>query len=491
MQKVYLLCKTLTSKWKGQYKFNSYLLKTVFLWMLEEWGKHSKTFKEDHILDMMADVFSYMLKCYKTGNLAMYFIPEMNLLQQCPVTFENLNLGEEQERAETLDQILMQLASKKSMINIIVKYFPVSFQRSPLFSARRYLYSMQDTFFYLQGNGDDDPKCEEDVLQFQLKLYLKLLEELSSVPYCHDKNYYGILCSLYHLWVFRSKYLSEKEIQFQFLIKYHKSIINFSRIPEIANRIIVPPCGNQLDSEPYFVFLRRKFYYSGSDFMKHLDFENEELKLQEMLINGSLDRILYSKFPPISSTEYQQYLQYYDFKSYKEQLGDKKTSEKVQTIMQTMFFHENDKIFHKLVDKLNDHFINKIVSTEDRTFEFLNCKNFPGTAFYLTRKLLIQMCEMYNYGFTANKFALPTPATYMSYISQLALNLDSTITRITEGGGFDKWGYTFKKSNSYNYRTYENRLHNTFLLSLDESEETPLPWVISEEKDDLDQESAS
>ena len=163
MQKVYLLCKTLTSKWKDQYKFNSYLLKTVFLWMLEEWAKHSKTFKEDHILDMMADVFSYMLKCYKTGNLPMYFIPEMNLLQQCPVTFENLNLGEEQERAETLDQILMQLANKKSMINIIVKYFPVSFQRSTLFSARRYLYSMQDTFFYLQGNGDDDPKCEEDV----------------------------------------------------------------------------------------------------------------------------------------------------------------------------------------------------------------------------------------------------------------------------------------------------------------------------------------
>ena len=94
LQKVYLLCKTLTSKWKDQYKFNSYLLKTVFLWMLEEWAKHSKTFKEDHILDMMADVFSYMLKCYKTGNLPMYFIPEMNLLQRCPVTFENLNLGE-------------------------------------------------------------------------------------------------------------------------------------------------------------------------------------------------------------------------------------------------------------------------------------------------------------------------------------------------------------------------------------------------------------
>lgn len=142
-----------------------------------------------------------------------------------------------------------------------------------------------------------------------------------------------------------------------------------------------------------------------------------------------------------------------------------------------MFFYENGKIFHKLVDMLNDHFINKIMLTEDRRFKFLNSKNFPRTAFYLTDKLLIQMCEMYNYGFTANKFALPTPASYM-YTSQLALNLDSTITKIIDGGRFDKWGYTFKKGNSYNYRTYEDRPHNTFLLSLEESKDKIIPpWV--------------
>ena len=425
---------------------------------------------------MMVDVFSYMSKCYETGNLPMYFIPEMNLLQQYPVTsYENLNLEKEQERAETLDQILRQLANKKSMISIIVRYFPGSFQKT--LNHRRYLCSMGDTFFDLQGNGDDDPKCEEDVLQFQLKLYLKLLEALYCVSYNPDQNYYDILRSLYHLWVFRSKYLSEKEVQFQFLIKYHKSIIDFSRRPEIVHGINVPVGENQLFSEPYFVFLRDKCNYSTSDFMKHLDFENGELELQETLIDGSLDRVLYSTLPPISSMEYQQYLQYYSYKSYKEQLGDKKRSEEVQTILETMFFYENDKIFHKLVDMLNDHFINKIMPTEDRRFKFLNSKNFPRTAFYLTDKLLIQMCEMYNYGFTANKFALPTPASYM-YTSQLALNLDSTITKIIDGGRFDKWGYTFKKGNSYNYRTYEDRPHNTFLLSLEESKDKIIPpWV--------------
>ena len=94
---------------------------------------------------MMVDVFSYMSKCYETGNLPMYFIPEMNLLQQYPVTsYENLNLEKEQERAETLDQILRQLANKKSMISIIVRYFPGSFQKT--LNHRRYLCSMGDTF---------------------------------------------------------------------------------------------------------------------------------------------------------------------------------------------------------------------------------------------------------------------------------------------------------------------------------------------------------
>ena len=75
--------------------------------MLEEWGKHSKTYKEDHILDMMGDVFSYMSKCYDKKDLPKYFIPKMNLFQQYSLASnENFNLEKEQERVETLDQVL-------------------------------------------------------------------------------------------------------------------------------------------------------------------------------------------------------------------------------------------------------------------------------------------------------------------------------------------------------------------------------------------------
>ena len=102
-RKVFLLCKTLTSKWKKQYKFNNNLLKTVFFWILGKWESHEKTYKEDYILDMIADVFSFMLNCYKTGRLSMYFMPEINLFQQYPVAVhENYNLEKKQDSVETI-----------------------------------------------------------------------------------------------------------------------------------------------------------------------------------------------------------------------------------------------------------------------------------------------------------------------------------------------------------------------------------------------------
>lgn len=210
--------------------------------------------------------------------------------------------------------------------------------------------------------------------------------------------------------------------------------------------------------------------------MKHLNLGAEELELQEILINGSLDGVLYSKFPSMSSVEYQEYFQ--DSSAcYNDQSGDKARSEQVQKIMQTMFFYENNQIFHNFVEMLNVHFINKIITKEDRKFKFLNSTkglyptNYSETALFLRNTLISKLCEICNYGFTAKKFALPTPATYISSISQFIVNLDSTMKRDTDGGVIDKWGYTFKEGNSYNYRTYEERLYNTFLLNLEESKE--------------------
>ena len=101
----------------------------MFLWILEEWASDEKTYEEDHILDMIAYVFSFMLNCYKTGRLSMYFMPKINLFQQYPAAVhENYNLVKKQDSAETIDQILRQLADKKSLIYIVNNCFQENFK---------------------------------------------------------------------------------------------------------------------------------------------------------------------------------------------------------------------------------------------------------------------------------------------------------------------------------------------------------------------------
>ena len=118
---------------------------------------------------------------------------------------------------------------------------------------------------------------------------------------------------------------------------------------------------------------------------------------------------------------------------------------------------------------LNVHFTN----------ELMRKKNIPhhlSVSPPFLEKLLFHTCEMYNYGFVDSKFSLPTPAVYRSFISQLAINIESK-RRLTHGSEIkmrdgDNWGYILKEGNGYKYRTFKDRLHNSFLLSLKETKET-------------------
>ena len=161
---------------------------------------------------------------------------------------------------------------------------------------------------------------------------------------------------------------------------------------------------------------------------------NEKSELQEILIDGSLDRLLYSKFPITNSNEY---LQDCNFCSYKDQLGDKTRSEKVKNSIRTKLLHNNDQIFESFVSTLNVHFIN----------ELMRKKSIPhhlNVSLPFLEKLLFHMCEIYNYGLVDKRFALPTSA--MSFISQLAINIETT-RRLTRGfetelRDGDNWGDT-------------------------------------------------
>ena len=64
------------------------MLKTVFLWTCEKKWHKKKVFTEDDILPMIVDVFGYLQKCYEERNIPLYFIPDLNLLDEYSKTKE-------------------------------------------------------------------------------------------------------------------------------------------------------------------------------------------------------------------------------------------------------------------------------------------------------------------------------------------------------------------------------------------------------------------
>ena len=158
------------------------------------------------------------------------------------------------------------------------------------------------------------------------------------------------------------------------------------------------------------------------------------------------------------------------------QYGDKKRSEEVQRLIEKYIFWQENKLFESFVEAINENFMKKFFNRclyEARKEQERDASedSFEKKRSYLFRHLLPHMCEMYNYGFTENKFTLPTPALYISFLSQLLLNLEeyyieTKLVRPTTQQIPDKWGYTIKEGDNYIYRTYDERKHNTFLYNV-------------------------
>ena len=103
-----MLCKHLfrkqieqTREWRIK-KFPSYLIKTVFLWTYADWQISEKDFTEDDTLNMMLQPFSNLYKYYKEGVVPMYFIPELNLLDQYLETVTQVLFAELKTLADLL-----------------------------------------------------------------------------------------------------------------------------------------------------------------------------------------------------------------------------------------------------------------------------------------------------------------------------------------------------------------------------------------------------
>ena len=89
-RQVYLICKKIKviEKWRKQYNLAGYILKTAFLWNLEEKWSKPETFTEDNILSMIIEIFNYLKKYFVEDNIPNYFIPKMNILEQYSQTVE-------------------------------------------------------------------------------------------------------------------------------------------------------------------------------------------------------------------------------------------------------------------------------------------------------------------------------------------------------------------------------------------------------------------
>ena len=525
LRKVYLLCKMLSLEWKKKFEFHSYILKTAFLWKYEEWGEQDKVYSEDDIIDMIIEVFLYVSKCYEIKNIAMYFMPEMNLLEQYSKTkqaglmnkferkYRKITYSDfyqyiperEIERANfnnrlvpmfeaSLLKTLKRFTEKSSLVEIIRNFYNVPFR--PLITEVRG-HSSNSLKIMLKYHGSIDPShqsltflytekilknngiiCDEDGLDLQCELYVTFLFLLyvKIFDFC---NYELVENTIFHivyfLKVFGGKNILEKDLPIKYIKRYCESIIVTTNIiREEIRDIKAPSLAMEMTGEPYLTFLEQTFGENSQHYIEMLNL-NKAI-IGQSFINGSLDEDLYLLFLKDKRLS----LQTFRYKQNKPpeailrkgvyQYGDKNLSEKVEKLIEKTIFWQEKKLFKGFVEAINENFLKKFYARclfEAIKEQELDASEdpFKEKGSYLFRYLLPHMCEMYNYGFTENKFMLPTPALYISFLSQSLVNIHEQNLGKTRRVP-DKWGYTVKEGDNYIYRTYDERKHNTFLYNV-------------------------
>ena len=508
-RKVYLLCKTVTTEWKKKYEFPSYILKTVFLWTYENWQKTNNNYTENDLLTMMLDVFNYLLKCYENQNVQMYFIPEQNLLEQHCKSKEREFLNYLQDEYVVISRDLLgesqknliiklkELTNLTSLAYFVCEKFEFPFapivqsfisdnkckvinagEKPPIMSWRVVGQSIierpsyHDLFFLyttkiLQNKGSFN---KEDSLEILCEIYVTLLFTLERIIF---DNTLGRVATdplqhiLYFLRLFGNNYFARDSMTLDFIAEYCDVIIKF-----FSGENTIPGY-NPWTMQGYYVLEKRK----KTDLQESLLKEFDKEELPKMWLNGDFDNHKMS-------------LNYW-FKFYRLKLnGNKEESEKLQKAIEENIFWTVDSNFNKLLKNINEYFSSNFV---DRCFkEVMAAKEakdvYDGRSFIL-RHLFDHMSMMYNYGFTAGKFILPTPAVFMSFISQFLLNIQNpneindennqnrpsfsnqnasnissnllNETIDTNDNAKNKWGFTVKKGESYNYVTYDQCKYTT------------------------------
>ena len=459
----------------------------------------------------MLDVFNYLLKCYENQNVQMYFMPEQNLLEQHCKSKERKFLNYLQDEYVVISRDLLGESQKnliiklKELTNITsLAYFvcekfefpfaPIvqSFisdnkckvinagEKPPVMAWRVVVPSIierpsyHDLFFLyttkiLQNKGSFN---KEDSLEILCEIYATLLCTLERIIFDKILGLGRVATDplqhiLYFLRLFGNNYFASDSMTIDFIAEYCDAIIKF-----FSGKNTVPR-SNLWALDTYYVLKKSK----QTDLQERLLKEFDKEELPKMWLNGDFDNQKMS-------------LNYW-FKFYGLKLnGNKEGSEKLQKAIEEDIFWTVDSNFNKLLGNLNEYFSSNFL---DRCLkEVMAAKeakdDSDGRSFILSH-LVDYMSVMYNYGFTAGKFILPTPAVFMSFISQLLLNIQITNvindennrnrpsfsnqnasnissnslneTIDTNNNPKNKWGFTVKKGQSYNYVTYDQCKYTT------------------------------
>eukprot|EP00111_Clytia_hemisphaerica_P015993 TCONS_00047298-protein len=236
--------------------------------------------------------------------------------------------------------------------------------------------------------------------------------------------------------------------------------------------------------DPYMSFLNQELSKSfDSDMMTPDD-------LEKCWLTGSLDEEMFQMTSSKEELLKKQYVEKFDENLKKKRLrkskilsfGNAEGCRKVHDKVSKYPFYQQDADFQLLVNQLNINWQRNLrqrlskekeIQEKDDSNEeplFNLSQKYPHS--FLIKCLLPQMCQMYNYGFTSNKFDFPTPAKYLSFIMQFhtnAMEYDYQTRQASkeESKRLQKWGYCVPEDDGVVLRTYDKRLHNTFLHSYD------------------------
>ena len=264
-RKAYLCCKNFIKKMEMK-NFESYMLKTVMLWSMDECNEEVLNADEESLYSLVHALLCKVMKGYKDEVVQHYFLPDVNLLakyssQDCNAIYEKLKDCQENKQFVDIKSPLLELITvfDDRLFEVLLKTFRnleiCDITQSAIVIRQCYVLFVERLFSGLNT----------DIDIFSL---LKLLYQIKVFS-----NHSGLR--------FSNMSLNDIWVLCQSLFKFVKSLRG--RLPQENRRFLVPDPSGRLHQNPYCrVFLtdvpRSKAAHDSNTIEQRFD---EKIKIVE------------------------------------------------------------------------------------------------------------------------------------------------------------------------------------------------------------------